>query len=556
MRTLSALLVLTAASAAGAVAQIPRTLSYQGILADSSGNPKPDGVYTFTFRLYETPAGGSPLWTEVRDVNIRRGLFATILGDVTPFGATVKFDRQYWLGIKVGAEAEFPERTLLAASGYALGSLRADSAGFATVVPDQSITTARLSDNAVTSAKILDGTISSVDIGNGAVTLAKLGQAGAATGQVIKWSGNGWSAGDDALGGLTIPYADSVGVAGGAVFRVKNRNQNTANYGIWGESNGTTGTGVYGLAAAQSGVNMGVRGHSNSATGYGVYGTCSNFVGVLGYADGTVGTNYGVYGQSDGDAGYGVYGRSSASKGVYGSSTDDTGVYGIASSVSGSTYGVYGRTNSTAGHGVYGFSNASSGVNYGVYGRNNSSSGFGVYGHNTSTGYAGFFLGDVHVSGTITKFAGSFKIDHPLDPANKYLSHSFVESPDMKNIYDGIITLDHNGEATVLLPEWFDALNKDVRYQLTPVGGPMPSLHVSQKISLNTFRIGGGTPGLDVSWQVTGIRKDAYAEKHRIPVEEEKRPGERGRYLSPDLFGFGREFSVPANLPQEEEPSR
>ena len=53
-----------------------------------------------------------------------------------------------------------------------------------------------------------------------------------------------------------------------------------------------------------------------------------------------------------------------------------------------------------------------------------------------------------------------------MNSANKYLSHSFVESPDMKNVYDGMVTLDNKGEAEIDLPDWFGALNKDYRYQL------------------------------------------------------------------------------------------
>jgi hypothetical protein len=66
------------------------------------------------------------------------------------------------------------------------------------------------------------------------------------------------------------------------------------------------------------------------------------------------------------------------------------------------------------------------------------------------------------------------QIDHPLDPANRYLSHSFVESPDMKNIYDGVVTLNAAGEAVGSLPAYFAALNVEFRYQLTCIGGHAP----------------------------------------------------------------------------------
>jgi hypothetical protein len=129
--------------------------------------------------------------------------------------------------------------------------------------------------------------------------------------------------------------------------------------------------------------------------------------------------------------------------------------------------------------------------------------------------------GNVDVLGTLSKGGGSFKIDHPLDPANKYLYQSFVESPDMMNIYNGVATLSKHGDAVVQLPQWFNALNRDFRYQLTCIGGFAP-VYIASEVSGNQFKIGGGRPGMKVSWQVTGIRQDAFANEHRIPVEEDK----------------------------------
>ena len=141
--------------------------------------------------------------------------------------------------------------------------------------------------------------------------------------------------------------------------------------------------------------------------------------------------------------------------------------------------------------------------------------------------------GAVAVVGTLSKGSGSFKIDHPLDPENKYLSHSFVESPDMKNIYDGVTRLDANGEATVVLPEWFEALNQDFRYQLTSIGKPSPGIYIADEIRNHQFKVSGGAPGAKVSWQVTGTRHDAFASAHRIVVEENKSLAERGTLLYP-----------------------
>src|SRR5258705_9701178 len=105
---------------------------------------------------------------------------------------------------------------------------------------------------------------------------------------------------------------------------------------------------------------------------------------------------------------------------------------------------------------------------------------------------AGLFGGDVQINGNLSKSSGSFKIDHPLDPENKYLSHSFVESPDMKNIYDGVTRLDANGEANVVLPEYFEALNQDFRYQLTSIGKPSPGIYIAEEIHNHQFKVSGG----------------------------------------------------------------
>jgi hypothetical protein len=143
--------------------------------------------------------------------------------------------------------------------------------------------------------------------------------------------------------------------------------------------------------------------------------------------------------------------------------------------------------------------------------------------------------GNANISGTLTKGAGSFKIDHPLAPANKYLYHSFVESPDMMNIYNGNVVTDKHGLATVILPQYFSALNRDFRYQLTVVGQFAQAI-IARKVVDNRFVIRTDKPHVEVSWQVTGIRQDAYANAHRIPVEVDKPGQEQGHYLHPELF--------------------
>ncbi len=171
--------------------------------------------------------------------------------------------------------------------------------------------------------------------------------------------------------------------------------------------------------------------------------------------------------------------------------------------------------------------------------------GNGIYamGGNGTDTFAGYFDGDVDVLGTLTKSSGSFKIDDPLDPANKYLYHSFVESPDMKNIYDGTVVTDGSGTAVVSMPAWFEALNTDFRYQLTTIGQPAQAW-IASEISNGSFTIKTSKSGVKVSWQVTGIRQDAWANAHRIRVEVDKGVKDQGHYIHPELFGHEGEPSI------------
>ena len=216
-----------------------------------------------------------------------------------------------------------------------------------------------------------------------------------------------------------------------------------------------------------------------------------------------------------------------------------TDYYGIGVEGSGKYKGVYGHTSqaSGSGYGVQGIaSGAGTGTRYGVYG---SASG-------GATAWAGYFSGNVSVTGTLSKGGGSFKIDHPLDPENKYLYHSFVESPDMMNVYNGNVILNNQGKATIELPNYFEVLNKDFRYQLTTIGG-FAQVYIEQEVANNQFTIAGGSPGLKVSWQVTGIRKDPFAEQNRIPTEVEKSPEEKGFYLYPAAYGKSVDKSIDKN---------
>ncbi|NOY07019.1 MAG: hypothetical protein GXO82_10410 [Chlorobi bacterium] len=331
------------------------------------------------------------------------------------------------------------------------------------------------------------------------------------------------------------------------------------NNGVYGESD--SGRGVEGRTVAGTAVSGSAPGTSGYLAGaqFGVYGRKSGGgFGFLGSIDegvhgeidtgkgvvGKVGSGFAVFGEMPGNTGwiagngYGVFGRKAGGgRGWLGSA--EAGVYGEHHS----GYGVMGKSlGDSTKAGVFGVSTVRNGV--GVLGiADSGANAYGVWGKSAG-GFAGYFSGDVNVTGTLTKGGGAFKIDHPLHPETMYLYHSFVESPDMMNVYNGNVVLDSHGEATVELPDWFEALNRDYRYQLTAIGGPAPNLHVARKISNNRFTIAGGSPGLEVSWQVTGIRKDPYANAHRIPVEVEKPLRERGSYLHPEAFGLPSSRSV------------
>jgi hypothetical protein len=149
---------------------------------------------------------------------------------------------------------------------------------------------------------------------------------------------------------------------------------------------------------------------------------------------------------------------------------------------------------------------------------------------------AGWFNGDVHVTNALTVVgAKSFKIDHPLDPGRRYLVHAAIEGPEMMNVYSGNATTDVRCEAWVELPDYFEALNRDYRYQLTALGQFAQAI-VGQKIRDNRFLIRTDRPGVEVSWQVTGVRNDAFARRHPLEVEPAKVGLQRGRYLNPELF--------------------
>jgi len=641
--------------AAGAA--IPETMSYQSVLLDAGGVPVLDDDYSLTFKIYTTPAGPGPLWTETQVVPVEDGIFYVILGDAVALD--LLFDVPYWLGIQVGGDAELTPRLELTSTPYAHRAKYAD-----TGAPD---------DDWVIAGDDIYHIDGSVGIGASPPfrTTAEAAELEGEQGDIPV------HAGDRGANKLYVEgenqkvlysrltETDDLADGRAAVYGVRNDGNPLnpgSSYSVFGTNNAVTGHNVYSAPGPVDMYSFGVAGYveelmsvRGSRTGgvlgmdmtvgtwgalgyrhnflefWGVYTPFDAYIGgtlrlPTGAADGlvltsdddgngswtdapggiggggttnvipkftgptTLGnsrmydgefgievnaplivytsiTNAGSFTTSSPDVqGSALYGYTTTNDpvhvvGVRGVSAPQYG-YGVGGHFEGGYEGVHG---SVAGaspepiRGVHGYAQSSNSlatsctgvrgrahstnsavVSYGVLGlADGDGDNYGVYGQaaNGPTNYAGYFDGDTHVNGTLTKSAGSFKIDHPLDPANMYLSHSFVESPDMMNVYNGNVVLDGNGEAVVVLPEWFEVLNRDFRYQLTALGAPGPNVYVAEKVSGNQFRIAGGDPGMEISWQVTGIRQDKYAEEHRIQVEELKSQEDAGMYLHPDLYG-------------------
>jgi trimeric autotransporter adhesin len=341
--------------------------------------------------------------------------------------------------------------------------------------------------------------------------------------------------------GTTTPQA-TLDVESTGVFSIWGATSSTEPFasGVIGRTASASGNGVVGDATATSGTSNGVFGRSASPNGIGVSGaataTTGNANGLFGSTE-TTGFGAGVSAAANAPTGnaFGVFGNAKSSSGV--------AMFGYASAASGSPTGVVGfveSPNAVAGQFV---THGGSGLILQGLSGSNKQQVFTIDGSGN-----GFLAGNLIVTGTVSKGSGSFKIDHPLDPANKYLEHSFVESPDMMNIYNGVVVLDSKGEASVNLPKYFQALNSDFRYQLTAIGAPGPNLYIAEEISGNHFKVAGGKPGAKVSWQVTGVRQDAYAKAHRIKVEEDKPAHERGTYLHPELFDATEKEAIGSNV--------
>jgi hypothetical protein len=192
-----------------ALAQIPQTVSYQGVLTDGAGTPVADGTYNITFNFYDATSGGSALWTETQAVAVTGGIFSAILGSTAPLA--LAFDRPYWLGVSVDGGAELSPRRELTASPYSLN---------ARGVADSAITGGMIKDG--TAVRSLSGLTDDVTLAAGEnVTITQsndslIVSAAAGTTATTAWSING-NAGTES----TINFLGTTDTEG-LTFRVNN----------------------------------------------------------------------------------------------------------------------------------------------------------------------------------------------------------------------------------------------------------------------------------------------------------------------------------------------
>jgi len=495
-------------------AEVPGVMNYQGKMTTASGGCLNDTVQ-MTFTIYADSFGTTSEWTETQtEVIVKEGVFSVLLGSVdSPIPPSIFDGSIKYLGVQVESDPEMRPLKPMGSVAYAFNS--------ATAAPDADWT---MSGDDIYR---LDG---NVGVGTDAPAV-KLHVTGGELQINTDQVGGYYSR----IDGNEISGGTAGGPPGSHHLHIK-PGDNSSNL-LLAEDGGNVGIGTASPSWPL---------HVPSSRQYSGYFTSD----YLSHQTDVIHSEYTGSGDYNAVA---VYGRSRPADG-----------YGIGGAFGGGSMGVQGVVSAEGTvitdvyMGVAGFVSGGSGSNWGVIGHaSGSGTNISVYGSGDSAtaNYAGYFYGNVQVTGTINKGAVGFQIDHPLDPENKYLHHSGVESPDMMNVYNGNVILDARGEAVVQLPDYFEALNRDFRYQLTCIGGFAP-VYIAQKISGNRFSIAGGEPDMEVSWQVTGIRHDKFAEANRIQVEVDKSADERGKYLHPRAYGLGEEYDIQYEMHKRMEEKR
>lgn len=394
-----------------------------------------------------------------------------------------------------------------------------------------------------------------------------------------------------AKAGTVVAYSSAPsGIAYGGDFRsVSNQGR-----GVLGNASSPTGVTYGGLFQSASSTGRGVAGISSATTGIAVGGffttNSTSGKGVQGTSNAATGVNYGVYGLAASPSGYGIYSDGNAkitknlgvgmtsetpltSRLQIADNSGETGGSLFIHNGSGTLFNNFGASRTGAyvqadGDGVYaigvaGAASSTDETTYGLFGdarSNLSANAYGIYARaqGGSTNYGGYFEGLLYANNA-SAGVKNFMIDHPLDPANKVLTHSSVESDQRMNLYRGSIRTNGKGYATMTVPSWFTALNEDIKYQLTVVDEADSSSFVLAKVVKrlrnNQFSIRTSQPNIDVDWMLTGERHDPTANHYPLRVERDKTVSERGKYYDPaaygkpDKLGMGRMDPVQTSRP-------
>jgi len=383
---LGLILACTLGLSSHAQGPFPTSIPFQGRLVKQAGG-NASGVFSFTFRLYTLPSGGTPVWSEIQAaLSVTGGLFKTELGTVTAFPASLFDGKTLYLGVQVGTDPEMVPRLMITAQAYAMKARDVTNE----IIHPRAV--------AVGGRTVIDSTGRWVGDPTGL-----MGPTGA-TGPAGPRGATGATGPQGPVGG-TGPQ----GPAGspGATGPAGSTGPMPAPPVNWTTGSGHTLTAtttssqdvhaaILAKAILSGGQARGVEAHAQR--GIAIYGQGSegNAIGVYGYCSNTLGSGRGVYGRSDAVDGSGVRGYASSTKGI--------GVYGLAMGSAGK--GVYGVANSGRSTtsiwsaGVYGLAQSSCSV--GVYGTNSASSGTAIRGESTGTygtGVRGEALGSLGTYG-------------------------------------------------------------------------------------------------------------------------------------------------------------